>query len=584
MLRPTDRASIYDALRPPPGSTVDLLVACTYSASLDTVLSLPAAMVAGAGPFSARTTFGAAELAALRRVCDRTAIFCQAGAIHPAEMVPPAVVEVEPMVHEVIAPMGGAFHPKLWVMRFRDEKGRASLRVAVLSRNLTDDRSWDLGLVAEGRPASKARANDVSDLLRLLPGWSRRSPTAERLALVEELAHEVECTRWRMPDGMGAPEFRAIGTGPGKAWEQPLSERLLLLSPFLTTPTVRALGATSSHPLALVSRPDGFDRCWPAASSAFARQMVLTPPGEEGATGAAALHGKALVWERRNRMFAAVGSMNATCAARLGRNVEFMATFECTAAVGHGGVEALLNHEALGAVVQDYEPADADAALTDAFDDRPARALLTAADLRLHCEREPDGWRVSLAADRPLSDQVGELLPNLRYRPATLPGTAAFAPCGQELADGRPAPFPGLLDLTAITGFIVFQADGPEGAIAFCRNVEVSGVDHEERRAAAVRALLPDRARFEDFLRTMLGDPAVARGDAGDGGDGSTGGAWTQGPRPGLLELLVRCSIDDPDRFMALRGSVDALGPERLSTVAPTGFLPLWEALVAANS
>ena len=82
----------------------------------------------------------------------------------------------------------------------------------------------------------------------------------------------------------------------------------------------------------------------------------------------------------------------------------------------------------------------------------------------------------------------------------------------------------------------------------------------------------------------MLGDLAGAGGAAGEGSGGPTGDAWSQGPRPGLLELLIRCSIDDPDRFLALRRSVDALGPERLASVAPTGFLPLWEALVAAGS
>ena len=41
------------------------------------------------------------------------------------------------MVHEVKAPMGGTFHPKLWVMRFVDAAtNRSMLRIAILSRNL----------------------------------------------------------------------------------------------------------------------------------------------------------------------------------------------------------------------------------------------------------------------------------------------------------------------------------------------------------------------------------------------------------------------------------------------------------------
>src|SRR3546814_5699376 len=57
---------------------------------------------------------------ALKRICDRTLIFCQHGAIHPAAYLPPAAIVAERMVHEVRAPMGGAFHPKLWVIRFVD--------------------------------------------------------------------------------------------------------------------------------------------------------------------------------------------------------------------------------------------------------------------------------------------------------------------------------------------------------------------------------------------------------------------------------------------------------------------------------
>ena len=36
----------------------------------------------------------------------------------------------------------GAFHPKVWVLRYRRED-EAMLRVLVLSRNLTFDKSWD---------------------------------------------------------------------------------------------------------------------------------------------------------------------------------------------------------------------------------------------------------------------------------------------------------------------------------------------------------------------------------------------------------------------------------------------------------
>jgi hypothetical protein len=109
MLEPQERLSVYDILRPPTGFAIDVLIACTYSASLDTVLSLPTAMLADLPGMAKRKPgiFTAVELAALKRVCDRTLIFCQGGAIHPAEYMPPAIIEAELMVHEVKAPMGG---------------------------------------------------------------------------------------------------------------------------------------------------------------------------------------------------------------------------------------------------------------------------------------------------------------------------------------------------------------------------------------------------------------------------------------------------------------------------------------------
>jgi hypothetical protein len=401
------------------------------------------------------------------------------------------------------------------------------------------------------------------------------------LALLEEVARQVEHMRWRMPDKLGPPRFHAIGHRPAARWSQPDSDRLLVLSPFLTSRTVAALAKTSTEPVAIISRPDALDRCWPAASGSFARKMVLAPPEEEAGSTGSGLHGKVLVWESRKRTTVAVGSMNATCAATHGRNVEFMAVFDCTAALGQAGFDGLLCHEALGAVIQDYEPADLAAVPAEPFDDRPARDLLSGADLVLRCERAPGGWRVSLASRQPLGPAVATLLPNLRFRLATMPAASA-TPCGTQLADGGAAPLPGLLELTQITAFTIFEADGPGHPIAFCRNIEIEGLDNEERRAAVIRALLPDRAGFDSFVRTMLGD-ALGPGGAGIGDGAHWGeGLWMSGPRAGLLELLVRCATDEPDRFDAIRQSIEALGPERLAEIAPDGFMRLWHALANA--
>lgn len=583
MLASHDRSSIYDVLRPPDGHSFDALVVCTYSAALDTVLSLPSAIVTDllGTRKDGKQKFGPSDLAALKRICDRTMVFCQAGGIHAASLLPPAIIELEPMVYEVAAPNGGAFHPKLWVMRFIDEGKRPTLRVAVLSRNLTGDRSWDIGLVAEGRPVRVSTESDVSVLLRKLPELGRRTVAAPHLAILEELAEQAGRVAWRMPGRLGKPLFQAIGIRADDQWMQPPSDRLLLLSPFLATSALGDLAKDSKDAMAIISRPDAIDRCWPIVSKKFKRILVLDPPAE-GESPSAALHGKALIWERGARVFAAVGSMNATRSATAGLNVEFMVSFDCTAAVGAKGIDYLLGHKSLGAVAQDYAPADPSAALTEPFDDRLAKKLLADADLTLCCELETVGWRVSLVPGRALGPDVRKHLPGLCFRLATMASTRNSPPCGSQLAKGESVALPGLVELKQITGFVTFLAGSADCPISFCLNIPVEGVDAEERSAAVVRDLLPDRAGFDDFVRGMLGDLAGGGGD-GDFGEGEgEGPGWSSGPRPGLLELLVRTAADDPETLSSVRRTLDALEPGRLEAIAPQGFVRLWAQLHAA--
>lgn len=588
MFEPQKRLSIYDLVRPPAGFAIDALVACTYSASLDTVLSLPAAMLADLPAMGKRRPgiFTAVELAALRRVCDRTLIFCQGGAIHPAEYLPPTVIEAERMVHEVKAPMGGVFHPKLWVIRFVDStKERALLRIAILSRNLTADRSWDLGIVFDSRGTPGPRkANDLATLLRVLPSWCARPLDRTRGKLIEDLAHNVEAARWRLPDGLGTMTFHTLGSEAGRRWVQPKSDRLAVISPFLRSPALRQLAASSAEPIILVSRAEALDQCWGAARDGFARQTVLAIPDDPALPEKAGeLHGKALIWQTGKRARMAVGSMNATSAAMGGRNVEFMVSFDCTGALGDAGIEALLDRSSLGALLEDFEPPEPTDGKPVPFDDRPARAALWDAKLHIACSASDNGWRIALAADGRVDPALPALLPDLRFRPATLAGNRT-AGCGSALVAGERATFPGTLELAEITGFTVFEADGPDGLISFTLNLEVRGVDEEERRHAALRALLPDRQHFAEFLRILLGDFAALEGLAMERVAGGVPVIWRAAGQPGLLELLIRCATDDPERLASIRQTLESLSPEDLDAVAPEDFTALWSSVMRAAS
>ena len=530
------------------------------------------------GEFSGQ--FTSVQLAALRRICDRTLIFCQRGAIGPAELMPPAVIEVETMIQEVEARGGGAFHPKVWIVRFVHGLGTRMLRLAVSSRNLTADRSWDLGIAVDGMIGTgSAQRNGLGDLLR---ETSRICVTPLRPAqerLLARFVRDVERAEWALPPGTQDLAFHALGVEGAGPWRQPESDRLVVLSPFLHKATLRELARSSKRPLTLVSRPDAFDRTWSVSGSSFERAAILIPPTDDELANTGALHAKLYAWEKGRRSHIALGSMNATGPATDGRNVEFMATLDCTRALGKEGLDALLGASGLASVIDDYlDPKEGVEDAPPPFDDRVAKKSLWQARLHLSCESVGDDWRLTLHRARDVPPDLEHDLPNLRFRPATL-GRDRAASCLPHILTG-PVTYPVLLELADITGFVVFEADGEEGQISFTLNLPVFGVSEDDRREAALRQLLPTESSFLDFVRILLGDFSalgkVQEGASNEGGE--FGEPARQGFGRGLLELLIRCAVDDPARLRDVGTTLTSLRKGESKGVVPKAFDDLWRA------
>jgi hypothetical protein len=152
MLDPNSRSLLVDSLRPPPGYTFDVGLATTYTLDPTTLLAIPLHLaLRSSEDRNAMLQDGVALLEALRRTTDRLSIFCQQGRICAPNLPHVLYGLLESSVVQVTAPHGGVFHPKIWVLRFK-RAGHVEdvvLRVLILSRNLTGDRSWDLSLSFE---------------------------------------------------------------------------------------------------------------------------------------------------------------------------------------------------------------------------------------------------------------------------------------------------------------------------------------------------------------------------------------------------------------------------------------------------
>ena len=142
MLSPNNRSVYTDALTPPAGFVLDRAVAATFSMDFTTLLSVPLQLVL-------QSTEDRDELMrdpialyeALQRATRRVHVFTQHGRIQAPRQHHLLYSLLEPMITEVAAPAGGAFHPKLWVLRFVEEQGTdVNYRLMLSSKNLTADR------------------------------------------------------------------------------------------------------------------------------------------------------------------------------------------------------------------------------------------------------------------------------------------------------------------------------------------------------------------------------------------------------------------------------------------------------------
>ena len=208
MLPPDSRTTAFELIRPPSGYRLDFAVLATYTLDLEALLVLPLSVLA-------HPDGGLEELLAdplrlhqaIRDAGDRVHAFVDQKGIAIPRGARSLYSMLESSVHPVRAPNGGAFHPKVWVARFTakdDETADDLLRVAVLSRNLTFDRSWDVALASEAPFRSRryvAASRPLRDFLLELPQLAtdgNRIPqdVAER---VEGLADQVWRTAFPAP-------------------------------------------------------------------------------------------------------------------------------------------------------------------------------------------------------------------------------------------------------------------------------------------------------------------------------------------------------------------------------------------------
>ena len=598
MLSPESRTVAMEFLRPPSGYKLDMAVLTTYTLDLETLLALPLGVLAQAdSDLEALLADPLLLLEALREASDRVHVFVDESGIAIPRTHRELYAMLESSVHPVRARGGGVFHPKVWVVRYTAEHEEMPLlRVGVMSRNLTFDRSWDVALASEASPARKQRSKasaHLHDLLKTLPDLSTEGIAKAVRKDMLKLAAEVGQTRFPSPDGFEDPvEFHVLGLDKkqvGKPYRmlQPQNgvSRLLAIAPFVGKSALNEIANMSNGESMLVSRKEELDKLSEDSLTAWRRNqvdevMVMQDASldevEDGTNSRlSGLHAKIIAVEHGWDVTWFVGSANLTSAAFTGPNVEAMASITGNkgrrSSTSGQGIEQFLN-AGFRKLCASYHRSDA-SVQEENGDDLAAimevkKALLTE-HLEVVCAPADNGFLCSLKEAIVLPPDVSV---------STWPVSIS-----EEHAKTFEQPVHWTLPASRLTAFFAFRlhvANKNVEDIRFARKLPAEGMP-EGRLNEVLRSLIDSPERFLQFLRALLGglEGMVDWAQAGEGANkGAFGGNGPGGET--LLEDLMRVASREPERLKPIRRLIDELrSTEEGRKIVPDQLFNIWTAV-----
>lgn len=592
MVAPDTRMLLTSALRPPPGMCFDTAVATTFS--LDPTLALLLPVLLSSGDGRAKDDDDGAGLLRLQRLRSHAAaitVFVQQGGISVPRAIRPSPVYsmLESMIVETTSPCprGGVFHPKVVLVRYRDSsESFCQLRLLVMTRNLTFDRSWDVAVVLDGGidPSTRTTKNDVlARFIGRLADEPSLAPDRRRqiLSLRADLSH----VKWELPDGYRQVEFHDPFK-EGISWEPPKLERVKrwgIVSPFLSKEALEELSQGIAKPPAFVlSRDDQLAAAGGAPNARVLRDVEDLSDGDDAvAIGVTGLHAKCYMYDYDylglDYTRLVIGSANATTAALLpgGReNVEFMVSL--SGKRSGNGVKDF--EESMEPFWMPWTPGAPDE--VDERRDKAREALKTLKqsilDANLHGECRPgdDGRQVlTLRTSFGRNLRLDEGAKSIRVHPITLPTSSAF-----ELAlPGNKWELPPVTTLST-TGLLAFelQSEIEDVRESFVLNLPIAGLPRERDDLILANALA-NAGAFERFLSLLLADSGVNWGGAFAGTPAAA--FFPRGMRNGdvpFAEALVRAYCRTPSILKEIAGAVRAADRTSASIIPPE-FRELWK-------
>jgi hypothetical protein len=644
VLEPSERLTYLEELRPPEGYQLDRAIATTYTMDLMALLVAPFSMALMEQREKDGSRSPLALLAALRKMSKRLAVFCDQGRIAVPGQDQLLYSYLEDAVVEVKAPKGGAFHPKMWVLRFTRDDEPTFYRFLCLSRNLTFDRSWDTALVLEGYVKDTAiqrlaRNEPLSSFVAMLPSFAVSPVTETVQSHVDIVAEELRRVDFEVPDIFRDSQRRSDLTfmpmGTSQHEKTPVfkgAQRILVVSPFLTEGWLKDV-VDEVPDFTLVSRSDALDglsdatyaflvehgvtlyeldeaaerpeevaeheEAVPETPAASAGEDEQTPEHvaeyEEG-TALHGLHAKLFVVEfSAQRVDVWTGSANATSSGFQGGNVEFL--------VGLWGVRKYVGIKQLLGTEETKAAATSFGHLIVPYDRPETRD--PGEEIRNEMEKGLEEYRAALISSQlrlvanPVTDSAYDLTLACTCIPVPLKGISATCvpvtlPSSSAVGlnsggDEALSVFAGL-PTSALTRFVAFRLEfrlsGEVAKLGFVLKIEADGFP-EDRDSRVLESIIQDTEQFMRYLVLLLSDgddPAML--DWGNPMGGTPWGADStevvKWDELPLFERLVRAFSRQPEELSHIAETVDDMRKIR-SDILPEEFERLWDTVYRAH-
>lgn len=569
-----DRVGYGSLLLPPDGYHVSLAVGTTYSLDLEALTAVCLSLGLSEDTDSSLLQNSITLLNALQKASEKIILFCEAGQIKMPGNPSALNLLLEKIIVPVMLPKAKelnrypAFHPKTWLIQYENETGDVWYRFAVLSRNLTFDRSWDICFAMDSTTdvLCTEKSKPIADFLEFLRNQIRSTTfdSRRKRSNLRHLADSISAVSFSTNSKEFGENFEIMPLGIGYQSYQMEKDPLFCMEPYSADYSFHELAAFSpflsaslienwnnlGHSLngttrVLITRKSELSKITKEQSNRFDIYTLKDNivDGEDAISDQDELkqkqdiHAKIYLRKKCSDVDLYLGSMNATYSA-VHYNVEMMIRLRTKNR--YYNLDHFLSDLFCGKKDGPHnpfelsEPLQAPADDTEETSNRLEQIVKTICRMPMHAlvKENGDKYDVSFEISGDLPDATLYLTPFRRNIPLPMKNKMQFLQ----------------LDLLQLSEFYLLKVADRNTVIERIIMVPTTGMP-ESRENAVVNSIVKDKKSFVEYVSFVLGDQYLM--SMMEERNMKSSGIWNPGHErlPALYEKMLRVSMDEPERL-----------------------------------